>query len=109
MQAPIFTSQLDGSLVGLGSAVREERAHPLALNAELFRELNLAHIVIQVGDVDELSYLALHRLDNGWMAVPQHVDGNARHKVKILFAIAIPDARTRTSDERYRLALERSL
>ena len=62
MHAPIFACQFDGAFVGLRATIGEERAHAVALLAEQFGQLDLARVVVQIGDMHQLRHLLLHRL-----------------------------------------------
>src|SRR5438270_46852 len=51
----------------------------------------------------------LYRLNNGWMAVTQHIDGDAGHKIQVDFAIAIPYAGAFAAYQCQRLSLKGTL
>jgi hypothetical protein len=92
VQPAVLARQLDRALVGLGAAVREEGAHAAAQVIELLRQLDLALVDVQVGDVDQPLRLVDDGLDHGRMRVAEHVHRDAGDQVEVHAAVAVPDA-----------------
>ena len=88
--APL-AGELDQPLDGLGAAVAEERLVHTAALAEQFRQLELRHGVVQVGDRDELLRLPRQRLNDDGVSVAEAGDGDAADEVEVLLAVAVPD------------------
>ena len=56
-----------------------------------------------------MCYLLLHCLDDCWMAVAQHVDGDTCDKVQVGFAVSIPYACSFSAYQGEGVSLECSL
>ena len=102
--APELAGQLDGRLVGLGTAVAEEGLVRKRMVAEQLRQFDLLRDLVIVGAVDQLRRLLLQRRDHLGMAVSQVVDRHPPQKIQVLFAIGIPQSAPFAPDRYDRVA-----
>src|SRR5271166_5797083 len=88
---PEFSSQLDGRLIRLCTAVRKENLPGRADDLDQFAgKFGLRSRVIEIRSVDQLSSLTIQRLDQSRMCMPESGDSNTPAEVQILFPVLIP-------------------
>src|SRR5262249_48161014 len=90
MQSAVFTCELDPTLVGLGSAVREKDLIQPAQLGQFRRKLNGNVVVVGRTRCDQLARLSAYRLDDSRRRMAEAVDRPALHKVEISFPIVVP-------------------
>ena len=102
--AAVLAGQLDGRLVGLGAAVAEEGLIGKGVVAEQLRQFDLLRDLIIIGTMNQLCGLLLQSRNDLGMTVPQIVDRHTPEKIKVLFAIGIPQAAPFSPDRHDRVA-----
>src|SRR5579859_779423 len=90
VEPTILPSQLDGALVRLGAAVREERLHAAADVIQLLGQLYLPLVNVEVRDMDQLRGLLLNGPYDRRVGVPQHIGGDTRDEIEIDLAVRVP-------------------
>src|SRR5579875_2458162 len=96
---------LDGCLVGLGTAVTEKALPaPAGAPAQRFGQASLRLGVPSIGHMNELSDLFLHRFDDARRAMAQQITAPTRKKIEIAIAFIIPHEGTFATHQTHRVA-----
>lgn len=95
------TSELEGSLVRLGTGIAEEGApaHVAEMSEQLLRQLDDRLAGVQVGNMAECRQLSSDGFDDGRMSVSEDVDGDSSQEVDVLLAVGIGEYSAVTADE----------
>ena len=83
--------ELDGGLVGLGTAVAEEGAFHAAVGAERLGQPFLERDLVEVRAVDELFRLPAEGLGHVRMGVAEIADCDTRERIQISPALCVPE------------------
>lgn len=91
MVLAVFSSKLDGCLVGLGPAVAEENSVGKRIFCQQPGQLDLRLDMIKVGDMQQLPSLFADGLHDLRVTMAQVADADPGHKVKVLFPLYVPN------------------